>query len=240
MHKFPVFVIGRDRLTARCFNQQGSFRIVDDVEQAQIVVWCGGADVSPRLYKSDFHPKTHTDPASDERDLFYWKKAHNTGRLLVGICRGGQFLNVLSGGVMYQHVNNHAIGGTHACLYRHNPKDLAHIRTYQVTSTHHQMMKPSKDGELWGYINRSTFRDMSGETDAPADPKDGPDNEIVFYKKTNALCFQPHPEYGQQETADLFFICIERALKSIARGETGTTGFSQEQIKHIEQIGMPF
>lgn len=32
---------------------------------------------------------------------------------MVGICRGAQFLNVMAGGKMIQHVEGHAIHGTH-------------------------------------------------------------------------------------------------------------------------------
>ncbi len=88
---------------------------------------------------------------------------------------------------MYQDVSGH--GGDHELI------DLITGETVLVSSTHHQMMMPSEEGTLIAtstgisshreWYDHEVFRkDVS---------KEGV--EVVFYKHTQALCFQPHPEF---------------------------------------------
>ena len=109
---------------------------------------------------------------------------------MVGICRGGQFLNVMSGGEMYQHVEKH-------CGY-HEIIDVDSGETVLVSSTHHQMMKPSKQGALIAYSNLQGSREWYEGSIFKKDISDQ-DIEVVYYKHSNCLCFQPHPEFFRPE-----------------------------------------
>lgn len=187
------------------------------IEKADIVVFPGGADVDPALYGAKKHPYT----SSSQRRMDNFKKAFGRAQkaqLHVGICGGGQFLNVIHGGEMYQDVDNHAVPRGHTAYYI-DESDRFPSR-FSVTSTHHQMMKPNLTrGELWGWAFEATYRDLEylrQDTLYPDGVDKSPrrDTEIVFYKgEVPALCFQPHPEYADKECRELFFICLERALK---------------------------
>lgn len=182
-----VYVEGGCHLVSQLFQNHG-FQTTGDFEQANLICFTGGADVSPHLYKDFKHPYTYSDPYRDAREQRLFNEAFARNIPMVGICRGGQLLNVLSGGRMYQHVTGH--GGSHNII------DEATGETILVTSTHHQMIMPSENGQLIAFaLNGGTREWMEGEVIKLE--KSDKDNEVVWYHETRSLCFQPHPEYNQ-------------------------------------------
>ena len=185
-----VFIVGgRDSQYAALFESMGHI-IHPRCNDADLLCFTGGADVTPAIYGDAPHPYTGCDP---QRDL-YEEKFFNIGLEMnipmVGICRGGQFLNVMSGGRMYQHVEGHTRS--------HVITDVETGETVYVSSTHHQMIMPSPEAVLvataalggareW-YEGQVFHKDVSKE-----------DIEVVYYPKTNCLCFQPHPEFNSPE-----------------------------------------
>jgi anthranilate/para-aminobenzoate synthase component II len=164
--------------------------IVANVEDAQLAVFTGGADVSPKLYGAEKHPFTGVDARRDimEKTLYEALLARKVP--MVGICRGAQFLNVMSGGAMYQHVESH----TRA----HYIIDQVTGETVYVSSTHHQMMKPFGIFHLIATSNNNGNREWFEGSVFKRDVADQ-DIEVVFYPNTKCLCFQPHPEFDGAE-----------------------------------------
>lgn len=172
--------------------QELGFEAVYAHEAADIICFTGGSDVSPSIYGDAKHPTTMNDSFRDQKEakLFAW--AIENGKKMVGICRGGQFLNCMSGGRMYQHVSMHAVGAGH------NITDLETGEVIYVSSTHHQMMMPGDgailiatanlNGQREWYEGQVFKRDISPQ-----------DIEVVYYEHTGALCFQPHPEFNYPE-----------------------------------------
>src|SRR5262245_24070299 len=86
-------------------------RLRKDPASIRIVFFCGGADVSPSLYGE--RPASRTlgvEVARDqqERELFLRARAANLP--MIGICRGAQFLCVMAGGRLCQHLDGHCLG----------------------------------------------------------------------------------------------------------------------------------
>lgn len=92
-----------------------NIEVVNKIENADIVVFPGGADVDPKLYDNKRLSGTYTSVYADERDLDAWNKM-KPNQLAIGICRGAQLLTVLNGGMLIQDVDNHAIGYTHTII----------------------------------------------------------------------------------------------------------------------------
>jgi carbamoylphosphate synthase small subunit len=192
------------------FTRNG-WSIADSPESADLICFTGGSDVSPHLYGEHTHQYTHADPYRDakEQRLFNWAKERN--KPMVGICRGGQFLNVMSGGRMYQHVEKHA-GNSHFVT------DLSSNQYFYCTSTHHQMMRPSEEAVVVGIASnkgeRCFYRKDFNVFDTEISDLD---YEIVFYPKTKCLCFQPHSEMSQdsptyQGMRQYFWDCLNKYL----------------------------
>lgn len=202
MSKPKVFVVGGDHSVERMFRERGwiatsVLKTEQDVEELSLVCFTGGSDIEPKLYGEAAIPKTYTAPYRDEYELKVYETLKTYDLPMVGICRGGQLLNVLSGGKMWQDVDGH--GGSHVAL------DLATNRELWVTSTHHQMMRPGADAELLCTARKSTYRQSASYYDKS---EEFTDIEAVYYPTTKSLCFQGHPEYGLKECTQYFFDLI--------------------------------
>lgn len=172
---------------------------VSDIEDADLVCFTGGEDVDPSLYNEHAHPTTRFNEERDDREAAWYYHCLNMGIPMVGICRGGQFLNVMNGGKLYQDVDGHALHGTHEAWVYDSTTPI------QVTSTHHQMMRVNflTDHKML-MISRISKKkaSMSDRLSSPIEcityckPEFGRDEDVesVFYPGTRSLCFQPHPE----------------------------------------------
>lgn len=200
-----VFIVQGNASYHELFTEHG-YKVVKELSNADLVCFTGGADVTPSMYGDKQHPQTGNNPARDRAEAVIFDHCIKNNIPMVGICRGAQFLNVMSGGRMYQHVTKHAISGEHEVV------DLVTGETIYVTSTHHQMMMPSPQasilatahlgGEREWYDNEVFQRDVSTE-----------DIEVVHYMHTSCLCFQPHPEFKpNSRMASWFFELIAKHL----------------------------
>lgn len=176
-----VYVVGGGYAYERMFKQAG-FALATSMQEADLLCFTGGADVYPELYGEE-NVGSYCSPERDkyEEQVFDWAYAHDVP--MVGICRGGQFLNVMNGGKMWQDVDNHAISGTHKAMCKYWGEIM-------VSSTHHQMMRPSSDGEVLVSAGLSSYKMNAEGTFAGK----GDDCEVVYYAPTKSLCYQPHPE----------------------------------------------
>lgn len=191
-----VLVVGNNFSVMKMFKEHG-FRVLSDEstllgrtnkEHPDLICFTGGEDVSPSYYQEETLPKTKSNSRRDAREGLVFENYLGTPK--VGICRGGQFLNVMSGGAMWQHVNRH--GQDHSMI------DLLWSKQpIPVTSTHHQMMIKGDGGYLLGVTKLATEHLSAKQRTIPLyDP------EIIWYPKSKSLCFQPHPEYKLHNVRD--------------------------------------
>ena len=184
-----VFIIGGGRDYSFLFKHLGLGE-VGSVKEADLICFTGGEDVTPSLYGDAAHPWTGNNPQRDAYENQIFKEALALGIPCVGICRGAQFLNVMSGGRMYQHVTEHC--------HSHSLTDIESGELIYVSSTHHQMMMPSDKAVLVATANEKGTREWYDGQVAKRDVSKE-DYEVVYYPHTNSLCFQPHPEFDSAE-----------------------------------------
>lgn len=184
-----VHIVGGDPSYHALFRTMG-YECVTDISNADIVVFTGGADVSPSYYGHKEHARTFSVPSRDEHEASIFQFCFGKGIPMAGICRGGQFLNVMSGGEMYQDVSKHTMS--------HDIVDVETGETVYVSSTHHQMMKPSERGLLVATSRQGGSREWWEDGIFKRDVSTE-DVEVVFYEHTKSLCFQPHPEFHGAE-----------------------------------------
>lgn len=161
------------------------YSVVDNEEEADFLCFTGGEDVTPSLYRHKPHATTYSSLSRDIHESKIFIRSMRQGKPMVGICRGGQFLNVMSGGEMYQDCTMHT-----RC---HDLIDQETGEKIHVTSTHHQMMKPSNNAIIIATAKengtRTFWNNESWKTEQSVE-----DYEVVYYPNTASLCFQPHPE----------------------------------------------
>jgi len=184
---------------------------VKNVKDIDLVLFTGGEDVNPAYYNESVGKYTHINTNRDnkEMDTFYRFKGHS---LLLGICRGSQLLTVLNGGKLIQHVEGHC--KDHDIILNRGLR-------YKITSSHHQMLYPfylnEKDYELIAYSEYFQSRTyLNGDNEEIDLPKNFLEPEIVYYKNTNALCIQGHPEYShcEKRTSSMCLNLIDKYLKN--------------------------
>lgn len=204
-----VYVQGTfmNRPIMKMFIQHGGFTEAKSPSEADFVVWAGGADINPSMYKQKPIPGTYFDTKLDTEDTKVYLEAKDAFK--IGICRGAQLLNVLNGGSMWQDVDGHNDGGTHQ-IY-----DVITGELINVNTLHHQaMILPSSHGELVAYTTISKEKDnylahWSKVTDGVVDPAEV-DVEVAWFENTKSLCFQGHPEFSHGDTRKYFFELIDR------------------------------
>lgn len=174
-------------------------------ELPDLVQFTGGEDVDPALYNHARHPSTYSNPRRDSQESHIFTSLRGQVKF-AGICRGGQFLNVMNGGTMYQHVDRHTMN--------HIATDLLSGRDLEVTSTHHQMMIPSASGQILMCAKESTMRWLEQSPTRPNRDAGEVDVEAIFYSDTNSLCYQPHPEYlrGDDDCQEVYFEYLKTLL----------------------------
>jgi gamma-glutamyl-gamma-aminobutyrate hydrolase PuuD len=160
-----------------------------DAGRVRLVVFTGGQDVDPALYREKCGSKT--GPLNQERDRYEMKcftRARDLGIPLVGICRGSQFLCVMAGGKLCQDVANHNTGHT---LRTHD----GHV--IDCNSVHHQMQLPPAGARILvtcePRVSTHYWNGEDRDIEVPAEI------EVVYYPDIRAVGMQYHPEYLHNE-----------------------------------------
>lgn len=195
---------GRDSVYHDMWRRWG-WSIAIAAADADVIQFTGGEDVDPSLYDEAVHPRTYFSRDRDEECIELWQIALSRGIPMTGICRGGQFLNVMNKGKMFQHCDGHGIWGEHEATIVETGVRVS------VTSTHHQIMRPNYEtgivlmeapklgtfkehmvfgGDYYGY-GQWSVSDENDETDV----------ETIFYPDTLSLCYQPHPEWCEEKSS---------------------------------------
>lgn len=223
-HQFPALLA-----RARC-------QKAESLEKADIVLFTGGwADVSPELYgERDKHERTFSDPEADVRDIQVFQEAVYLGIPMVGVCRGAQFLHVMNGGKLYQHVDYH----------NGKPHDIYLLRSEEylgpVSSVHHQMCRPNEAGgmEVLAVTYESEQKWLNSTMSYNGLSKVGDEDiEAFWYPETACFGVQGHPEYSGFEDYTLWFtdmidqLIIENPDIVLTNGKRRLKGKAMEKRK---------
>lgn len=158
----------------------------------KMVLFTGGEDITPMLY-GDTSPRgiCHNSLERDKYEMHIYNIARSLGITMTGICRGIQFLNVMSGGRMMHDITNH--GGTN------HPVTTISGESFVVNSYHHQMVLPPPDAEVIGWAKRNISKSYIGNSDLKVEYR-GKENEIIIYPKTKSFGVQYHPEFMEKNS----------------------------------------
>lgn len=161
-----------------------------------LIIFSGGEDVTPSFYNEQYQSKyTSCNFDRDVKEKYFYDffRQYNHKIPKLGICRGAQFLTVLNGGKLIQHVNNHK-NSNHSI-------ETIYGTIINIPSDHHQMMFPyilkENSYQLIGYSERYLSNIYFNGQDKNIElPSNFLEPEIVYYNNTNSLCIQSHPEWA--------------------------------------------
>lgn len=198
-----VFITWTDLLVEQMFKNAG-WEIVKDFDQPfDFLCLPGGIDINPFLYGERPKYTITFNTRRDNAEIRYWKKL-SPDFPKIGICRGAQLGNVLSGGTLWQDVDNH--------YKQHLIKDMNLTKnTWKfpiVSSDHHQMCRLTEDAILLA-AGRSSVQ-KKGEYDTKnygiqTGHNNWEDPEAFYYINTNFLGVQFHPEYPDYKMCREYF-----------------------------------
>lgn len=191
--EFEVSVVDMSTEKVRKPNEQE----VDLLKTVNLIIFTGGEDVDPEKYMEQAGKYTYSNKKRDNDEFEYLYPVSTKNYFLtklpkLGICRGAQFLTVYNGGSLIQHVEGH----------KNNDQVIENVQgqNYVIASDHHQMMNPfwmKKDNyELIAWSkNFQSDKYLNGKNENIVLPKGFLEPEIVYYKNSNSLCIQAHPEW---------------------------------------------
>lgn len=165
-----------------------------DPDCIKLVCFTGGEDVSPELYgHKNLASGNSKDRDETEALIFAMAKKHEVP--MTGICRGAQFLNVMCGGSMVQHLRRSHGGGHHRCR-------TSDGREFEVTSSHHQMIVPGPEGVILAVAEKALHEsdcvydgELPDSVFNPEYPKELLVTEAIAYPKLRIFGVQHHPEW---------------------------------------------
>ncbi len=137
-------------LFAKC-----NFTMAHDIKEADLVCFTGGGDVDPKLY-GEQNVSSSFSFARDEREKAIYHEALEWDVPMYGICRGFQFLHVMNGGTLWQHIDNH--GRSH---------DIVDTETAQIikaSSVHHQMLRDNPKLTILALTNNQVATSFKSAT----------------------------------------------------------------------------
>ena len=174
----------------------------------KLVLFTGGADVSPTLY-DETSPKRMcgSDLNRDRIEIRIFKHAVSNNIKIAGICRGMQFINIMAEGRMFHHVSNHA-GSIHNV-------QVANGEVLEVNSLHHQMCILGPNTVLVGWAEPNISEVYYGNEDEQVG-FGGKEAEIIIVPNQNACGVQYHPEIMNKKSCGykFFYKFIEDFLKT--------------------------
>lgn len=197
-----VYVVGGDPLVCKMFLNRG-WRVADEQTdmtkhedmKLDLVCFTGGEDVSPEIYGETNQGSRGCNLSRDQEEVEVFNHYKGLGVPMVGICRGGQLLNVLNGGKMIQDLGG-TISGDVECFINWGLEE--DIEWLKLRVDHHQGMVRSDCVSVHGSTHNAR---LGYRVDYS-----------LFYPETKSYCFQPHPEWGHKETEDLFFDLIKEYI----------------------------
>lgn len=227
-----VFVVG-SRYAYEANFLDDHFQIVDKIQEAELVIFTGGADINPAIYNEPVSKTTSFSRIRDVQEL----EAYNACRpdqLKFGICRGAQLLTALAGGKLIQDVNGHCGCGNHRIRLTHNEinneiisKKIISSPVFGTNSIHHQMMYPynlSKDKYIILAVSNENLSDsyLNGNDEQINLPEGFEEPEIIYYPEINSICYQGHPEmmnYGGNNYTDALAYCNFLVKKFVVKNK---------------------
>jgi putative glutamine amidotransferase len=200
---YKVYVIGSSKGYGRWIEGY----LIDNMEDADVVVLTGGEDISPSIYGEPNASPSHvynrgneTISTRDAYEIEEYKKALELGKPIWGTCRGAQLLCALAGGKLVQDMNH---WGSHDLVFYDEEY------TMKSNSLHHQLQYPypidKREYTILAYslgLSRNYSGTGNKEMKMPERTSEGviKEPEFVYYSKTKGLGIQGHPEMMERDS----------------------------------------
>lgn len=148
--KILLLALGKEQNYINALKYVGAIPTVysKDVNSTEYdgLLLCGGSDIHPSYYGQEINGSVDINIERDRQEFTVLNEFINTGKPILGICRGCQLLNVALGGTLIQDLENkhihspvttgdavHRVNATSSCIMSNLYGDI-----FYVNSHHHQ------------------------------------------------------------------------------------------------------
>lgn len=200
------FFLSPNKVIEDLLQEEGHLVTHDMGAKYDAIVLGGFLPICPMLYGQAPVSSFSSRALDLEKDRLEWKflRSLDFKKPKIGINRGAHMLNVYSGGDMWQHVDNHMQ------IEKGHEVKLEGKDVCRVSSLHVQMMYPSPHARILVTAKNARNLEKADMTEMRTEAHDKwEDPEVVYYKHTNSLCFQPTVGLKSfPDTDGLLFACM--------------------------------
>ena len=181
---------------------RSSIRLSDYAEYLDGLVLQGGADISPQCYGEEpLHPDWAGDRVRDAYEMELLHEFMESGKAVLGICRGAQLINVALGGTLHQDIATQVPG---AAAHVHDDYDrYSHSIGWDDTSGFARLYPGLSGGRVVSIHHQSIKTLGKGLRIEAASADDGVVEAVRLEGRNYVLGVQWHPEFHPPGAADL-------------------------------------
>jgi putative glutamine amidotransferase len=183
--------------------------ILVQIESCSGLIFPGGQDIHPKYYACEAHPYLGVvNSRVDEYQLKLIRSALESGKPILGICRGNQLLNVACGGTLLQDLSEAPNG----CL-KHFENSRRYEEMHQVKTASGSILENLFGSEFWVNSNHhQVIRDVGSGLTVIATASDGVIEALQMNDRDFVLGVQWHPEMMVTKS-DQMMVLFEQLVK---------------------------
>ena len=173
------------------FTAGGSEMAFKQLDLVDGLILSGGHDLDPHLYGEEIDQKSReTWPDRDAFDMALLKRAEETGKPVLGICRGAQIINVAHGGSMWQDLSLRP-GNTLKHMQATRPDVGTHVVKIKSGTTLEKIMGGSS--LMTNSFHHQLIKEVAPDLTESASASDGV-TEALESTDGKVIAVQWHPE----------------------------------------------
>ena len=189
--------------------------ILTQIESCSGLLFPGGQDIHPKYYANEAHfPLEDVNSRVDEYQLKLIRSALESGKPILGICRGHQLLNVACGGTLLQDLSE----APDRCL-NHSQNGEQNEIMHQVRTSSGSPLEHLLGSEFWVNSNHhQVIRDVGAGLTVIATAPDGVIEAVLMRNRDFVLGVQWHPE-KMVVKSDQMMVLFEQLVKATIKAE---------------------
>jgi putative glutamine amidotransferase len=191
--------------------------ILAQIESCSGFLFPGGIDIHPKYYASEAHLLLgDINSRVDEYQLKLIRSALESGKPILGVCRGIQLLNVACGGTLLQDLSE----APNRCL-KHSQSGMRHEVMHQVKTASGSILENLLGSEFW--VNSSHHQiiwDVGSGLTVIATASDGVIEALQMNDRDFVLGVQWHPEMMIAKSNSML-VLFEQLVKATIKAEAG-------------------
>ncbi|MCR5627841.1 MAG: gamma-glutamyl-gamma-aminobutyrate hydrolase family protein [Lachnospiraceae bacterium] len=184
------------------------------IDKCDGLLFTGGQDVSPKLYDEEPLDCVECCVERDKMETIVLKRAIETDKPLLGICRGIQFINAALGGTLYQDLPLQ-----HPSLTEHHQKPPYEIPVHRAELIENTPLRKclGRDKISVNSYHHQAVKEVAPELKPMALSEDGITEAVYRPGNTFLWAVQWHPEFSyttDENSAEIFKAFVEAAAGS--------------------------